>query len=200
MKNLFMVAALVVLLAGGISYPLVRANRKAPKSVPAYTLVSVRKMTFPGRAPVIDEVSIRSTKSTGEFIEERLIANQKVIHLWRDNQFLRYDPDQSKLTLISEDKQGQNSGWTEAGLRASKPFHREETVLGVKTFVMRIPQGDDGYLDNYVAPSLQVVIKRVQRTPQIEMVIEPISLTYGEPDEVVFARVPRNLPVVKESQ
>jgi TonB family protein len=76
-------------------------------------------------------------------------------------------------------------------LRKNPSFDREEKVLGIETFVLRVNQGSagDDYTEIFLAPELQgVQIKQVIVKKGTRDVIEPVSILRGEPDEKTLVR------------
>jgi hypothetical protein len=71
-------------------------------------------------------------------------------------------------------------------------FVREDVVQGYATYVLRFPETDGGYTELYYASEFDnLPIRRVTVSPNAVSLTEPITIMFGEPDDVVFGSFPK---------
>jgi hypothetical protein len=182
-KTTSLIALLMLLAAGAGVATSLRSHRS---SYPAYTLRS--QMT---------EFDEKGNKYTSEMI--RYVAsngNYRMLHIrdgrkredffergrgffsvnFKDKKNVRHTNASTELPPVN----------TKEGLLNSPQFNRTETLMGLTVYVRRIVDAPSGQMvEDYDAPELGIFpLKTVNYDPQGRsfLIIEPISLTFGEPD------------------
>ncbi|HKY30312.1 MAG TPA: hypothetical protein VJM12_20440 [Pyrinomonadaceae bacterium] len=73
-------------------------------------------------------------------------------------------------------------------------FVRDDWVQGYKTYVLRFPDQDGGYLELYCAPEFDgQPIKEVNVSAGSTSITELVQITLGDPDDRAFGRLPKTL-------
>ena len=73
------------------------------------------------------------------------------------------------------------SAYNAATYKSHPQLDRTERTLGYQCYVLRSKMGDDGYMEQWVAPQFgRFPIKLIIRTPQETRIIEPISVEFTE--------------------
>lgn len=78
--------------------------------------------------------------------------------------------------------------------REHPKYTRDEVVQGYKTYVLHYEIDKDGsYMDEYYAPDLDgYPIRAMKVSPNGVSVTEAVEITFGDPDESVFASLPKS--------
>lgn len=193
---------LVLLITLVASYALTKTSLAGKTTAKAGSTVTMKRiLAVNGAEPKIEWLSVRATRSDGNFVERRTDASGKEIYLAfsHEGRFLLKDRSGEKLVQMSA--YDGSASYTEAGLLKSPDLRKMnpiEYVQNEKCYVSRIKEELEtgSYQDFYFSPNFNFPLKMVTKWDTGEETMTAVSIAYGEPDNALFHNLPLHLPIV----
>ena len=193
MKKRLLFLLLVVIVAGGAGVTTKKAlNQTKQVKRPAYTIVwQATHYDAAGRATP-DSTETRYVSSSGNWRSVRQYADGKIDETFAEVGRGVFSKKGQKLHFLSQSSP--KPVLTEEELKKSSDYLRTENVLGHLAVVIKSERGDIRS-EVYRAPALggddiKIVFYRGATT----IVVEPVSLVFGEPEPALL-KLPEGLPV-----
>jgi hypothetical protein len=146
-------------------------------------------------------VAVRYRRSDGTWKQIRTYKNSNGKVLKRDiafgvpgNGVFYLDRENRTLEFISPMPPTDETSYVQPMDGHSDPhFLKDDVVQGYATFVLRFPEdAGGGYTDLYYAPELDnLTIKRVTISATSVSIMEPVTITLGDPDDINFGSFPK---------
>ncbi len=200
--KIFKILAVTVFMAGvvaaGLAYTVKRAQGEHPAV--GFYMASTQVFTPAGSGqPSLHATIERYQKADGSFKlvttyykPDGTVRRVDTCFGQAGRGVFQVDEKKRSLNFLSPMRDGAHV-LTEAMMRQDPHVVRDETVLGYKTIVVRLPDSDGSgaYTELYGAPALQgQIIKSVDVSESGVTVIEPTKIVRGEPDAAVFEATP----------
>jgi len=202
----FKVASILVfglgLLSVGVVYAL-QANNSKLRHRTGFTLVmkETAAVTTNGAdaKQIAYTITVRYQRSDGSWRQIRKYYNGLEQVIKKDLGFavpgrgvFRIDRDRGVLDFLSSMPPKEKTSYVAITNGHDDPhFLKDDNVQGYATYVLRFPD-QDGYTDLYYAPQLDgQIIRKVHVSRNSVAINEPIQITLGDPDDRVFASLPR---------
>jgi hypothetical protein len=199
-RKMWIILPLATLALGVVSYALSKTNQEAKAARIGYTVVQKRITVVDGAPPKVDWISVRASRSDGNFVEKRTDSSGKVIYLGftHEGQFLAQYNGDAKLARVS-DYNPEASGYSETALQSDPRLRKgnpNEWVQGEKCYALRIKEDEDGgYQDFYFSPKFNFPLGIIRKSGNNEQSLITVSIAYGEPDPALFYDLPVHLPI-----
>lgn len=202
--KLLTVALLVLgVVSAAVAYSLQRANTVKLRHRKGFTIVTKETVTMndPNMQAAARQadyiITLRYQKSDGTWKEVRTAYKsdgqvlRKEIGLGIPGQgAFQVDTAHGRLNFLSSMPPKEETSYVPFADGHEHPkFLRHERVQGYNTYVLHDIVAEDGsYAENYYAPDLDgCLIKSLKVAPYGSSVTEAIQITFGDPDESVFA-------------
>jgi hypothetical protein len=200
-KFVSIVIFVIGLVSATVAFSIQKSNGKKQRHRIGFTLVT-KQSTVPF-VPIQNSdrytITVRYQKSDGTWRQVRTPRNAEGKVLKRDitvgvpgQGVFKVNKDQGALDFVSSMPGKEVTSYVQITDGRNDPSYlKDDWVFGYKTYVLRFPHDDGGYVDLYCAPDLDgAVIKLVAASPYGMTVEEPIEIKLGDPDERVFGSLP----------
>ncbi len=172
---------------------LAAAKSKGNRPSIAYTMKQRQVFTPAGGTPAQRTITERHQRADGVFKIVRTDYNADGISVRRTSEgfgiagsgFFDVDAERKRLVFLQP---LDGNGITEEAVREDECFHREDSVAGQSTLVLRDGGADEtSYRETHYAPALgNLIVKIVTVNSRGEEVTEATEITHGEPDPKLF--------------
>ena len=190
--SIFLLGAITAVVAYSINHG------RSPKPPSGFTIISRQTFTpADTRKPVLKADIERYQKADGAWVLKHTYYRPDGSFAKADKGFgqlgrgvFRVDENSQALSFLSPMAASMpafSADVFEENMRKNPRFSRDETVHGFKALVLSSSSEDGAYDEDYYAPALQgMAIKHVWVTRVGVEVIEPVSITLGEPTQTAF--------------
>ncbi len=182
--------ALGILTVGMVMYVSnIFAKRKVNIERHPFTLTTAKFRIINNGPPLLEYVATRFARTSSYWKEIRTDVRSQTIRTQEAKEGGIYDVGAEKKEWLSKTTD-MDEWYTDDTLRANPQFVRTEQLLGLTVYVLRLEISSEDWSETYHAPETGRTPFKIHNSyhgGKEQYIVEPMSLTFGEIPDSVFA-------------